>query len=111
MATASPALSVETTIRTGRARDMWNSYSSRLEEATNHHLKVTVEDGELCFWVIDPYGEKAQEFHHDGEPFYDFDELVSCTDDPVIEYEAQIAREEQQAEDERLTRLINADQL
>ena len=48
--------SVETTIRTGRARDAWNSYSSRLEDATSCHVKVTVEDGELCFWVIDPYG-------------------------------------------------------
>ena len=104
--------SVETTIRTGRARDAWNSYSSRLEDATGCFVKVTVEDGELCFWVMDPYGEKCHEMHGcDGDPFFTFDDLVSETEHKVIEHEAQVARDEQHAEDQRLTALLNADAL
>ena len=104
--------SVETTIRTGRARDAWNSYSSRLEDATGCFVKVTVEDGELCFWVMDPYGEKCHEMHGcDGEPFESIEDLISETEFKVHEYEAQVARDEQHAEDQRLTALLNADAL
>jgi len=55
-----------------------HAYSNLLEECTGYQVtQSTDRDGELCYQLIDPYGDAI------GEPWYQWADVVFDTEDAV----------------------------
>jgi len=61
-------------------------YSGRLEEATCHTVQAaTDEDGEPCWFLVDPCGDPC------GDPWHEWRDLVFYTYPAIERYESQSA--------------------
>ena len=61
------------------------AYASRLEEATGFTIEAGRKDGEPCWWLVDPYGDR------EGDPWFCWSDLVSETLDTVEDHERELA--------------------
>jgi hypothetical protein len=59
-----------------------SSYSGLLEDCTGYHVNQgTDSEGELCYWLIDAYGDVV------GDPWYEWADVIHETVDAI---EAQL---------------------
>jgi hypothetical protein len=58
-----------------------------INECTSYDLQHFYDEGEMCYILVDPYGDQ------DGDPFYDLDDVTDfiTNNDQVDEYLYQLS--------------------
>lgn len=62
-----------------------SAYSGRLEEATGFSIRTGKQDGDKCWWLVEPCGDDH------GDPWFYFEDLMSDTLAVVERHERRAA--------------------